>query len=159
MTNLEYEHSFNVKNIEPYIDFCKNNGFVEISVVSQNRIVFENKHNNKIIARLTTEFFDNNNTCHIDFKNVSSKQGDLNISTESMPLKVKAKNKDVVLSILSTLDFVEVANNLRTRYVYTKENVTFEIDDYTRPQMKVVAIEGKKEEVEFVYNQVKNLSN
>ena len=32
-----------------------------------------------------------------------------------------------------------------------KSDVKFEIDDYTRPQMKVVAIEGEKSQVDKVY--------
>ncbi len=45
----EYEHSFKVKNIEPFIDYCKKNGYTEISISIQNRKVFENKHNPKLI--------------------------------------------------------------------------------------------------------------
>ena len=32
-----------------------------------------------------------------------------------------------------------------------------EIDDYIRPQMKVVAIEGEKEEVDQVYNELSEI--
>ena len=39
--------------------------------------------------------------------------------------------------------------------MYTYNNVTFEIDNYTTPAMNVVAIEGKKEEVDKVYNELK----
>ena len=156
MENIEYEHSFNVENIEPYINFCKQNGYKEKSIVTQNRIVFENKINKNIIARLTTEFFDGKEVTELDFKNVNTKKDDLNISTESLPLTVTVENKKTILSMLNTLEFFEAANNLRTRYVYIKDNVKFEIDDYIRPQMKVVAIEGLKKEVDMVYEQVKH---
>lgn len=156
MENLEYEHSFKVKDIQPFIQFCKSNNYKE-HVVIQNRIVYENKNNDKIIARLTTETINNKSKTVLDFKNINSKQRDLNISLESIPMLVTNKNKQSVLSILKTLEFFEAANNLRTRYIYTKNNVKFEIDDYTRPVMKVVAIEGLKEEVENVYAQIKNL--
>ena len=43
----------------------------------------------------------------------------------------------------------------RKRYVYNHKNVIFEIDKYTVPTMNVVAIEGKKEEVDKVYNELK----
>ena len=43
------------------------------------------------------------------------------------------------------------------RYVYEKGGVKFEIDDYIRPQMKVVAIEGNKDEVDKVYNELLNV--
>ena len=90
-------------------------------------------------------------------KNVGEKRGDLNISSESEVFKVTKELKDGVLSLLSTLEFYEAANNLRTRYVYEKGGVKFEIDDYIRPQMKVVAIEGEKEEVDKVYNELLNV--
>lgn len=156
MTNLEYEHSFSVKSVEPFINYCKNNGYLQQSVVTQNRVVYENKHNSKIIARLTTEFSGEKQTTVIDFKNVNAKKDDLNISTESIPLVVTPDNKNCIMSILQTLNFVEAANNLRTRYVFVKDGVTFEIDNYTRPQMQVVAIEGQKQQVERVYEDIKN---
>ena len=159
MANLEYEHSFNVKSIEPFIDYCKKNGYEKVSKTTQNRVVFENKNNSKIIARLTTEIFDDNEFTVIDFKNLSEKKDDLNISTESLPMEVNSNNKESILSILKTLEFFEVANNLRVRYVFIKGNVKFEIDDYIRPQMKVVAVEGEREEVELVYENIKNLLN
>ena len=43
----------------------------------------------------------------------------------------------------------------RKRYVYFKDGVKFEIDNYTQPAMKVAAIEGEKEKVDKVYNEVK----
>ena len=63
------------------------------------------------------------------------------------------------MSILETLNFVEAANNLRKRYIYQKGGVKFEIDEYIRPQMNVVAIEGEKEEVEIVYSEIKDQEN
>lgn len=157
MTNLEYERSFNVKDIQPFIDYCVANDFTKEEVVTQNRIVFENKYNSKIISRLTTDFCNGSEVTVLDFKNVNLKKDDLNVSTESLPLTVTEENKQFVMSLLQTLEFFEVANNLRTRYVYSKQNIKFEIDDYTRPQMKVVAIEGNKEEVDLVYEQIKHL--
>ena len=40
------------------------------------------------------------------------------------------------------------------RYVFEKGDVKFEIDDYTRPEMKVVAIEGEKTQVDKVYQEL-----
>ena len=46
----------------------------------------------------------------------------------------------------------------RTRYVYEKNQVTFELDEYTSPEvMCVVAVEGEKEEVDKVYDEIKDL--
>ena len=49
----EYEYSFKVATIKPYIEYCENNGYEKISEVTQNRIVYENKHSEHIIARIT----------------------------------------------------------------------------------------------------------
>ena len=51
----EYEYSFKVKSIEPYIEYCKEHNYEEISITTQNRKVYENKNSDHIIARLTTE--------------------------------------------------------------------------------------------------------
>ena len=52
--------------------------------------------------------------------------------------------KKSIYSMLEVLDFYEVAYNYITGYVYKKDNVTFEIDDYIEPKMQVIGIEGKK---------------
>lgn len=57
-----------------------------------------------------------------------------------------------VLSVLDVLNFKLVADNFRTRYVYIKDDIMFEIDDYISPKMKVVAIEGEKNKVEKLCN-------
>lgn len=50
----EYEYSFNVTSVEPYIKYCEENGYEKKGENTQNRIVYENIHNRHIIARLTT---------------------------------------------------------------------------------------------------------
>ena len=50
----EYEYSMKVKSVESFIEYCKANNYAE-KVSKQNRIVFENKANDHVIARLTTE--------------------------------------------------------------------------------------------------------
>ena len=39
----EYEYSFKVKSIEPYINYCKNNNYNLIDIIKENRRVYENK--------------------------------------------------------------------------------------------------------------------
>ncbi len=146
----EYEYNFKVKSIEPFINFCKQNGYKEKQISTQNRVVYENKNKKTMLARITTDIKNNKKTTVLDFKNVDNKNRNFKISNESLPIKVTSKNKKAIMSILQTLEFEEVANNFRTRYVYEKNNVEFEIDDYTRPQMKIVAIEGDRNEVEKV---------
>lgn len=59
--------------------------------------------------------------------------------------------------MLDVLDFYEVTKNYRTRYVYMKNGVTFEIDNYIEPKMQVFAIEGKRSKVNKVYNNLKEI--
>ena len=146
----EYEYNFKVQSIEPFINFCKQNGYKEKQISTQNRVVYENKNKKTMLARITTDIKNNKETTVLDFKNVDNKNINFKISNESLPIKVTSKNKKAIMSILQTLEYEEVANNFRTRYVYEKNNVEFEIDDYTRPQMKIVAIEGDRNEVEKV---------
>lgn len=147
----EYEYSFKVCSIEPYIDYCKNNNYKEVSVTKQNRVVYENKNSENIIARITTKIVNGKKETIFDCKNINKNQNDLKVSLETLPMKVTRSNKKNIESLLDVLDFYEAANNVRTRYVYEKDNVVFEIDDYEIPKMKVVAIEGIKEEVDNVY--------
>lgn len=153
----EYEYSFKVKSIKPFINYCETNGYEKISVTTQNRMVYENKNCSTIIARMTTTTSGNKKKTVFDCKNVGKAHIDLKISNESLPLRVTNRNKKNILSILETLDFYLAANNYRTRYVYIKDNVKFEIDDYVEPQMQVVGIEGEKEFVDTVYLKVKDL--
>lgn len=158
MSNIEYERSFNVEDIKPYIDYCEQNGYELVSKTEQNRVVYECKHNIHIIARLTTEVINGVSKTMFDYKNVDKSNNDLKVSRESIPMVVTEENKDVVLSILNVTDFVFASNNQRVRYVYKKDDVIFEIDDYTLPRiMKVVALEGNQDKVESVYAEIKQL--
>lgn len=150
----EYEYSFKVKSIEPYINYCKKNGYEEVCIVTQNRIVYENRNSNHIIARVTTEEKNGEKEILFDCKNIGEKNKSLNISNESLPMVVTKDNLEIINSILNVLEFYEAANNFRKRYIYKKGGVKFEIDDYTSPKMQVVAIEGDEGEVESVYKEI-----
>lgn len=52
---MEYEYSFKVSSIKPYIEYCEQNNYEKKSITFQNRIVYENKHSENIIARITTK--------------------------------------------------------------------------------------------------------
>lgn len=148
----EYEYSFEVKNIEPYIEYCKNNNYINKSITNENRIVYQNTQLNNVIARITTS----NGETILDFKNKNKEQNDLKISNESLPLIIN-NNIEIIKSMLETLEFHESANNIRTRHIYEKDNVIFEIDDYQKPKMSVVAIEGNKTKVDDIYNEIKSI--
>ena len=150
----EYEYSFNVSDIKPYIEFCKKNKYKKVKEIKQHRKVYENKHNRNIISRITTE----NDITVIDFKNTNKSYNNLNISNESKSLKINKTNAEFFDSILNILDFEQSADNYRIRYIYKKDNVTFEIDDYSSPKMFVVAVEGERNEVDKVYNELKAIN-
>lgn len=134
--------------------FCEENGFVLVSKTSENRVVFENKQNRKIISRLTTTFGESKKVTVWDFKNVGKNDNLLKVSKESEAMVLDESGIKIARSMLEVMDFEQSADNLRTRYVFEKGDVKFEIDDYTRPQMKVVAIEGEKSQVDKVYQEL-----
>ena len=150
----EYEYSFKVKSIKPYIAYCIENGYTKESEVTQNRIVYENRHTPDIISRVTKKIVDGKEKVVFDIKNVGKRDNKLKDSIESIPLVVTDDIREIVDSMIKTLDFYEAANNYRTRYVYKKNGVKFEIDDYIEPKMYVVGIEGNKIEVDNIYNEL-----
>lgn len=152
----EYEYSFKVKNIQPYIDYCMKNQYEKVSEVRQNRVVYENKHSKDIIARVTTKIVDGKKEITFDCKNVGREENHLKVSMESLPIKITKSNKDSIYSMLEVMDFYKATDNDRIRYVYQKDGVTFELDDYKNPIICVVGIEGKKEEVDKVYFELSN---
>lgn len=151
----EYEYSFNVDNIQPYIDYCENNGYIQASVSEQNRTVYENKNDRNKIARITTTKIGTTTETLFDYKTITTSEKALKISKETKPIRVTSENKQDILTRLENEGFFITADNTRIRYVYTKDNVTFEIDDYIKPVMKVVAIEGEKTAVDKVYEEIK----
>ena len=151
----EYEYSFNVKSIEPYIEYCENNGYILEEKVKQNRIVYQNNYSDEIIARITTTIKEDISTCVFDCKYIGHKDKSLKISKESLPIIVTEENRKEIESILGVLNFYISANNDRTRYIYSKDEVKFEIDNYTSPIMCVIGIEGEREKVNKVYQELK----
>ena len=150
----EYEYSFNATEFKPYIEFCEKNGYKKIDEITQRRRVYENIHNRSIIARITTK----DDETVIDFKNTGEHKENLKVSHESKSLVVNSNNEEFFESMLATLDFEETADNYRVRYVYKKGKVKFEIDNYTKPVMIVIAIEGEREAVDKVYKQLEKLN-
>lgn len=154
----EYEISLIAKSVSPFIKYCEKNGYVKSSERKENRIVYENKHSRNIIARITTSWVDNKEQTFFDFKNKEYQEKNLKISQESMQMQVTDENRQIIQSFLRVLDFEKSADNLRVRYIYQKEKVTFEIDDYIRPDNNVIAIEGDKEQVDRIYKEIKELN-
>ena len=66
-------------------------------------------------------------------------------------------NRNFVTSLIDILDLNTKKVLERNRVVYQKDYVKFEIDDYISPAMKVVAIEGEKEKVDSVYQELQDI--
>ena len=150
----EYEYSFKVDGLDKYIEYCQTNGYEFLEETNQIRIIYRNT--NKTIARLTTNIKSGAVTKKLDFKDDILSDSVLIERRESLPIEVS--NDEVVESILDFLNFKKDNTLKRIRTVYKKDNVTFELDTYEAPEKTfVVAIEGEKEEVDKVYEEVMNI--
>lgn len=149
----EYEYSMKVKDIKPFINYCKKNNYNLINKTTQKRVLYRN--DNKILARVTTIQEDKSKNIFLDFKDENESDDTLKISRESGKIDVTGK-MNFVNAVLSMLGFDFYKELDRVRYVYTKDKVIFEIDEYLKPEMKVVGIEGNKEEVDKIYKVLEN---
>ena len=152
---IEYEYSIRAKTIKPFIEYCERNDYKFISKTEENRIVFENKANRDIIARITTTKSGDEEICLFDFKNKSVGDATFKIAKESLPLQIRKDDIYVIKNMFDVIGFEQSADNLRTRYVYEKDGVKFEIDKYSRPEMNIIGIEGDKNKVDKTYNDLK----
>lgn len=155
----EYEYSFKVEDIKPYIDYCEENKYELVSESVQIRELYRNP--NKILARITTKIKNGLSEQILDFKDDNNTDDILKISRETIPLKFEENNTDAVNSILEILGYKKDKVLKRTRAVYQKNNVKFELDSYTSPEvMFVVGIEGENKKVDSIYEEViKNIHN
>lgn len=152
----EYEYSFKVLDLTPYINYCKENGYILKESTSQIRVLYRNS--NKTLARITTKIKNNEKRTFLDFKDDNQSNETLKLSKESLPLEITEKDFESVYSILQMLNYSKDVTLIRDRVVYEKDNVKFEIDNYSSPErMYVVAIEGDKTEVDLIYNEIKEM--
>ena len=131
----------------------KKNNYNLINKTTQKRVLYRN--DNKILARVTTIQEDKSKNIFLDFKDENESDDTLKISRESGKIDVTGK-MNFVNAVLSMLEFDFYKELDRVRYVYTKDKVIFEIDEYLKPEMKVVGIEGNKEEVDKIYKVLEN---
>lgn len=151
---MEYEYSFNVTSIDEYIKFCKQKKFKLINKIKQTRIIYRNK--NKTIARITIEE-GKDIVKKLDFKEDKLSNKDLVVRKESASLSFQ--NEEEVESILDFLEYKKDNTLIRTRTIYEKENVKFEIDEYEYPNSNyVVAIEGDKKETDLIYKELSEIN-
>lgn len=153
--NKEYEYSFKVKDIKPFIDYCINNNYQKNKEYEQTRLLYKN--GGKVMARITKNTYENEVIEVLNFKDDNTNDSILKISRETKDLVITDENRSFVESLLEILDLKETKRLVRKRYVYKKDNVLFELDNYSNPKMNVVAIEGIKSEVDIVYNDLKQV--
>ena len=151
--NKEYEYSFKVRDLKPYIDYCKNNNYELLEENKQVRTLYKKK--DKTMARITSKEKNGITKLFLDFKEDVISDEDLIERKES--LAVEFNDEKAVFSILDFLEYKKDIELSRIRMVYKKDNVIFEIDSYNSPEiMYVVAVEGDKEEVDKVYKEIKD---
>ena len=153
--NKEYEYSFKVKDIKPFIDYCIDNNYQKNKEYEQIRLLYKN--GGKVMARITKNTYEDEVVEVLNFKDDNTDDSILKISRETKDLVITDENRSFVESLLEILDLKEVKKLVRKRYVYKKNNVLFELDNYSSPKMNVVAIEGIKDEVDVIYNELKGV--
>lgn len=147
---MEYEYSFKVKSFEPYIDYCVKNGYELVSDTTQDGRVFIL---NNTLARVRINTTKNGETKKVlDFKDADDSKNVLKVRRETKALEFD--DYEAVQSILDYFGYVPEGNYIRERKVYQKNGVIFEMDYYLESKNKVMAIEGEKEEVDKVYEEV-----
>lgn len=152
--NKEYEYSFKVDDILPFIKFCEENNYTKKDEYNQIRTLYKN--DNKILARITKCEINGIEKIYFDLKDENESNDVLKVSRESGQIDV-TNNIEFANALIDMLNFKFHKKLDRKRYVYQKNNVTFEIDNYKEPKMNVVAIEGEKNDVDNVYNNIKNI--
>ena len=155
--NKEYEYSLKVKSVSEFIKYCNDNNYVKEDEYLQTRTLYKN--GGPVMARITENEVDGKVEKILNFKDDNLNDNTLKISRESKDLIVTSENEEFVESLLQILDLNNKKVLKRKRYVFVKEYVKFEIDEYLEPIMNVIAIEGIKEEVDKVYESLSELIN
>lgn len=155
--NKEYEYSFKVKNIKEFIQYCIDNKYKKEEEYLQTRILYKN--GGPVMARVTENIYNDRSEKVLNFKDDNLNDKDLKISRESKDLIVNDDNQEFVDSLIEILDLTNKKVLKRKRYVFEKNNVKFEIDEYIEPFMNVVAIEGLQEKVDEVYKELEEVIN
>lgn len=154
----EYEYSFKVSDLGFYVEYCEKNNYIKKEESLQEIILYKNA--NKIMARIITKEINGNRKIFLDFKDDDESDNVLKIRKESLPLELFDSNREAVDSILDILGYEKKKVLARKRIIYYKNEVVFELDNYISPEfMYVVGIEGRKEKVDDVYNELNKLSN
>lgn len=155
--NKEYEYSFKVKDIKEFIQYCVLNEYEKKEEYLQTRILYKN--GGPVMARITENIYNDYVQKVLNFKDDNLNDNILKVSRETKDLVINDDNQEFVDSLIEILDLANKKVLKRKRYVFEKNSVKFEIDEYIDPVMNVVAIEGLQEEVDAVYNELEETIN
>ena len=109
---MEYEYSFKVKSLEPYIDYCTKNGYSLISDTTQKGKEFVA---NNTVARIKISTNKNGETKKVlDFKDTDNSKNILKVRRETLALEFE--NEDAVASILDFLGYAPDGEYDRRRH-------------------------------------------
>lgn len=152
----EYEYSFKVNSLKEYLNYCEKEKYNKIKDVKQTRDLYTN--NSGVLARVTISKDKDIENIIIDFKDEDDSDKILKNTRETLPLNIDKENLKAFYTILDILGYSQKKHLVRNRIVYEKGKVKFEIDKYSAPEkMNVVAIEGKKSEVDKVYKEISSI--
>ncbi len=150
----EYEYSIIVDSLDKYIDYCEKNNYILSEKIYQTRIIY--RKNDNTMARITINKFGDNEYKVLDFKEDKLSYDVLIERKESEPLAFE--NEKAIISILSFLGYKKDNTLKRNRYVYDKDDVKFELDEYIEPNdNKVISLEGNKSKVDKIWSEISNL--
>ena len=155
--NKEYEYSFKVKDIKDFVQYCILNEYEKKEEYLQTRILYKN--GGPVMARITENIYNDYVQKVLNFKDDNLNDNILKVSRETKDLVINDDNQEFVDSLIEILDLANKKVLKRKRYVFEKNSVKFEIDEYIEPVMNVVAIEGLQEEVDAVYNELEEIIN
>ncbi len=146
---MEYEYSYKVNDLKEYLNYLDSN-YKFVEKYKEKRVIYRC---NDLIARVTHK----KNILTLSFKENKITNDDLNIRRESKEMIFE--NIDNCENILSFLGFKKDNTLVRYRSIYKGKNITFEIDEYVKPEVcYVVSFEGEKKTCDKVNLLLKDLN-
>lgn len=150
----EREYHTKINSIEAGKRFAVGHKFDLIFSAEQNITIFRNE--NKTMARITENTCSSWTSTILDFKEDKLGESPLSIRRESKAMEIS--DMEATLSILDFLGYKKDNTLRRNRWVYTKGDITIEIDEYLEPEASfVLSIEGNDyDAVDVLYHEISN---
>ena len=152
---IEYEYSYKVKSLEPYINYCMNNNYDLMEENHQVRTIY--RKNDGTIARITIKEKDGKVVTELDFK--EDIFSDEKVIERKESKAISFNDDEAIYSILEFLGYQKDNVLDRIRITYQKDDVKFELDKYKEPsETFVIGIEGDKNKVNEVYKKIESIN-